>query len=115
MGLDRNPIIPRKFLWTVYPIKTTSNRRLQKNLKPQNTLVRISPDPPNINGSNSNVRADFFGRCGAILIVVPGLECADNKDPGRRPMYRALQINKDDAGYRTELKDLDDSALPEAM
>ncbi len=28
-------------------------------------------------------------------------------------MYRALQINKDDAGYRTELKDLDDSALPE--
>lgn len=28
-------------------------------------------------------------------------------------MYRALQINKDDAGYRCELKDLDESALPE--
>src|SRR5574343_552209 len=28
-------------------------------------------------------------------------------------MYRALQINKDDAGYRTELKALDESALPE--
>ena len=28
-------------------------------------------------------------------------------------MYRALQINKDDAGYRTELKELDESALPE--
>ena len=28
-------------------------------------------------------------------------------------MYRALQINKDDAGYNTELKDLDESALPE--
>ena len=28
-------------------------------------------------------------------------------------MYRALQINKDDAGYNTELKELDESALPE--
>lgn len=28
-------------------------------------------------------------------------------------MYRALQINKDDAGYRTELKELDESQLPE--
>ena len=28
-------------------------------------------------------------------------------------MYRALQINKDDAGYRAELKELDESALPE--
>ncbi len=28
-------------------------------------------------------------------------------------MYRALQINKDEAGYRTELKALDESALPE--
>lgn len=28
-------------------------------------------------------------------------------------MYKALQINKDDAGYRTELTDLDESALPE--
>lgn len=28
-------------------------------------------------------------------------------------MYRALQINKDDAGYRTELKVLDESSLPE--
>lgn len=28
-------------------------------------------------------------------------------------MYRALQINKDDAGYRCELKELDESALPE--
>ena len=28
-------------------------------------------------------------------------------------MYRALQINKDDAGYRCELKTLDESALPE--
>ena len=28
-------------------------------------------------------------------------------------MYKALQINKDDAGYRTELKVLDESALPE--
>ena len=28
-------------------------------------------------------------------------------------MYRALQINKDDAGYRTELKALDESQLPE--
>lgn len=28
-------------------------------------------------------------------------------------MYRALQITKDDAGYRTELKELDESQLPE--
>ena len=28
-------------------------------------------------------------------------------------MYRALQINKDDAGYRCELKELDESALPD--
>ena len=28
-------------------------------------------------------------------------------------MYRALQINKDDAGYRTELNELDESQLPE--
>ena len=28
-------------------------------------------------------------------------------------MYRALQINKDDAGYRCELKELDESSLPE--
>lgn len=28
-------------------------------------------------------------------------------------MYRALQINKDDSGYRCELKALDESALPE--
>ena len=28
-------------------------------------------------------------------------------------MYRALQINKDDAGYRCDVKELDESALPE--
>jgi acrylyl-CoA reductase (NADPH) len=28
-------------------------------------------------------------------------------------MYRALQINKDDTGYRTELKELDEAQLPE--
>lgn len=28
-------------------------------------------------------------------------------------MYRALQIHKDDAGYRTELRELDESQLPE--